>query len=249
VQRAERELAAALASHGARVKVVRIPSGEPDATENAGKMGVDDFLKAKGREEFQKLLDAAEMPKPPEPGEFLEAASEMDPAIEAEHFLATFKVTGLPALRYWAEAWHQWSGGRYIEARPAEVRAAVVNHLNKRYMGVHARHVSDLLEQLRAKAILPGNVEPPAWLESPPGNWPAGECLPTRNAVVHLPSLVEGTVRGQGGGDGRRKRTLRSIRGVVQGAGSRPRRDHAIVWSRPEGGRTSNPYIAATRRR
>lgn len=191
VQRAERELAAALTSHGAKVKIVRIPSGEPDAAGNAGKMGVDDFLNAKGREEFQKLLDLAEEPKPPEPGEFLDSAADMDPAIEAEHFLAARKVAGLPTLRYWMEAWHQWSDGRYIEARPAEVRATVVNHLNKRYLGVHARHVSDLLDQLRAKAILSGSIEPPAWLTPAPNRWLASECLPTRNAVVHLPSLVE----------------------------------------------------------
>jgi putative DNA primase/helicase len=191
VQRAERELAAALGAHGAKVKIVRIPMGEPDAEGTPTKTGVDDFLKAKGREEFQQLLDAAEEPKPPQPGEFLDAASEMDPAIEAEHFLATLKIAGVLKLRFWMETWYQWSDGRYGEARSAEVRAAVVNHLNKRYLGVHARHVSDLLEHLRAKAILPGNVEPPSWLESPPGNWPAAECLPTRNAVVHLPSLVE----------------------------------------------------------
>jgi len=74
----------------------------------------------------------------------------------------------------------------------SNVRASVVEHLNKRYLGVRSRHVSDLLEQIRAKAILRGVAEAPAWLELPPGNWPSSECLPTRNAIVHFPSLVEG---------------------------------------------------------
>ncbi|GEM_PF-1190753 len=68
VQHAERELAKALTAQGAVVKIVRLPQvrDAKDATgRNSGvggseKIGLDDFLVARGPEALRKLLDAAE---------------------------------------------------------------------------------------------------------------------------------------------------------------------------------------------
>jgi putative DNA primase/helicase len=188
VRRNERELAAVLQSHGAKVKIVRIPPGAGGA-----KMGVDDFLVVHGAAEFQRLLHNATDPEPPDAGELKGAANDADPAIEAEHILAACKLGKLPRLRFWRGSWWWWSGGCYREKPPEEVRAELVNRMNERWLGVKARIVSDVLDQLKAKAILPSSVEPPAWLNKPaPHGWPADECLATRDAIVHLPSLVAG---------------------------------------------------------
>lgn len=40
--------------------------------------------------------------------------------------------------------------------------------------------------------MLPSALEPPCWLGAAPNDWPADECLATKNAVVHLPSLTSG---------------------------------------------------------
>ncbi|MBA3484812.1 MAG: DUF3854 domain-containing protein, partial [Pirellulales bacterium] len=192
VGRNERELAAVLNTHGARVKIVRIPAGPPDADGKPAKMGVDDYLVAHGPAEFQKLLERAEDPTAPEAGEFMESAADMDPAIEAEHALATVKVGELSKLRFWRGSWYWWSIGRYAEKPPEEVRAEIVNQLNRRWLSLRSRHVSDLFEHLKAKSILPTAVEPPAWLGAPPNGWAADECLATKNSIVHLPSLIGG---------------------------------------------------------
>jgi len=185
VARNERELAAALKLHGAKVRIVRIPPAD-----DGGKLGLDDFLVAKGPAAFQKLLEAAEEPPAPEAGEFMESAADMDPAIEADHFVAAMTVDGLPRLRFWRGSFYLHSSGRYAEIPPEEVRAELVNKLNRRWLSVKSRHVSDVLDHLKAKTILAGSVEPPSWLSKAPNGWPAVECLATKNAVVHLPSLI-----------------------------------------------------------
>lgn len=187
VQQNERELAAILKGRGAKLKIVRIPP----ATDGA-KMGLDDFLVAHGAAEFAKLLKEATEPEPPDAGELKDNAAEADPAVEADYILATCTLGKLPRLRFWRGSWWWWANGRYGEKPSEEVRGQVVNAMNDRWTGVRSRIVSDVMEQLRAKAMLPGSIEAPAWLTKlVPYQWPADECLATQNAIVHLPSLVD----------------------------------------------------------
>jgi putative DNA primase/helicase len=56
---------------------------------------------------------------------------------------------------------------------------------------VGTRLIGDIAQALRSWTLLPEAIEPPAWLvESPP--FPATDILPTSNALVHLPSFVDG---------------------------------------------------------
>ncbi|BBO33647.1 phage/plasmid primase, P4 family [Lacipirellula parvula] len=186
VARNERELAATLKMQGAQVRIVRIPAGE-----GGKKVGLDDFLVAQGPDKFPELLENAAEPLPPAAGEFMESASDMDPAIEAAHILSTVKMGDLYRLRFWRGGWYWWANGRYGEKPPEEVRAEIVNLLNKKWLGVKSRNVSDVLEHVKAKSILPASVEPPSWLAAPPHGWASEECLATKNSVVHLPSLIQ----------------------------------------------------------
>lgn len=186
VARAERELAAVLAAHGAKVKIVRIPPASDGA-----KQGIDDFLLAHDAAAFQKLLERAADPEPPDAGELKASASDCDPAIEAEHILAACRLGELPRMMFWRGSWWWWSTGCWREKPNEEVRAEVVNRMNDRWLDVKGRHVSDVLEHLRAKSIVPASLEPPTWRGKAPHGWPADECLATKNAIVHLPSLVE----------------------------------------------------------
>ena len=178
-------LADTLAKRGAIVRIVRLPSG-PDGE----KVGLDDYLVAHGAAALRKLMDEASEPEMPEPESLMSEASEADPAKEAQSILETATLGGFPRLRFWRGSWWWWSRGKYIEKPPEEVRAEVTNHLSRDYYHVKARHVSDVMEHLRAKGILSSSIESPTWLNRSP--WLPVECLATRSAVIHLPSLVAG---------------------------------------------------------
>ena len=73
------------------------------------------------------------------------------------------------------------------------MRATVVKHLNHHYFKLRQSDTSNVLEQLRAASIVSSRMEPPVWFAAVPGSeWDTSELLVTRNAVVHLPSLVDG---------------------------------------------------------
>jgi putative DNA primase/helicase len=69
VRWAEWHLAEALARNGATVKVIRLPAGDlgPDGT--PAKIGLDDFLVARGPDAFRELMAKAEEPRRPEDAE------------------------------------------------------------------------------------------------------------------------------------------------------------------------------------
>ena len=59
---------------------------------------------------------------------------------------------------------------------------------------VGTRLIGDIALAIRGETLLSGRIEPPAWLiDNPP--FPATDVLPTLNALVHLPSYVEGKPR------------------------------------------------------
>ncbi|HMO86970.1 MAG TPA: phage/plasmid primase, P4 family, partial [Lacipirellulaceae bacterium] len=71
-----------------------------------------------------------------------------------------------------------------------EVRGEVAKHISNNWSDVKSRYVSDVMEHVRAKAMLPSAIEQPAWLGDAPHGWAAEDCLATRDAIVHLPSLA-----------------------------------------------------------
>ncbi len=190
-QQAESRLAKQLVDRGAAVRCVRLPVGPPDADGHPKKMGLDDFLVAHGAAELRKLLDSAIEPALVEGAKGKELALALDPASEAEAMLAADVADGLPRLRYWRTTWLRWNGSQYVEVAPAEIRARMVRWLNRNYCKLTQRITGDVVDQLKAQSVLWGNVDPPAWIGDE--LWPANEVLATKNALVHLPSLVSGT--------------------------------------------------------
>jgi putative DNA primase/helicase len=51
--------------------------------------------------------------------------------------------------------------------------------------------VANVKLALQSMAILPGDADPPFWIDGD-GPFPAGEMLPMRNALVHLPGVITG---------------------------------------------------------
>jgi putative DNA primase/helicase len=187
VQAAEELLADTLGKRGAKVKVVRLPVGP-----GGSKMGLDDYLVAHGSAAFNKRLAEAVDADKPSPDEVKIAAGEMDPAIEAEAILDSTKQDRAPRLWFWRGSFHWWRAGGYRELPDAEIRARIIQQLNRSYCRLSSGVVNNVIDQLRAQAILAFDIDPPAWLDEHPDGWEPREIMSTRSGLVHLPSLVGG---------------------------------------------------------
>jgi len=192
IQGAETRLAALLANKGAKVLVARLPNGPPSEDGKPTKMGLDDYLVARGAVELRKLLAAAEEPAKPDALSIRRKASDADPATVAERILKAETVDELPRLRFWKGSFWFWKAGGYRARSNAEVRAGVVRNMNASYKGVTGTVVSNVIEQLRAQAMLSYEIEPPAWIGKPPRHWKPSDILATETGLVDLPTLVAG---------------------------------------------------------
>lgn len=190
VRDGEGRFAKHLIDRGATIRIVRLPAGT-GADGKPCKMGLDDFLVAHGAGALRKLLAEAQPAEPVQGPQGKEMAAQLDAAAEASAMLVADAVGDLPRLRFWRSTWLRWNGASYEEVRPAEVRARVIRSLNTNYSHLSQRITGDVMDQLKAQAVLWGSVEPPAWIDEP-APWPADEVLATRNALVHLASLVRG---------------------------------------------------------
>jgi hypothetical protein len=128
VRTAESLLAAVLASHGAAVKIVRLPPGQDGA-----KVGLDDFLVQHGIDAFWKLVSAATEAAPVEPELLKMPAARLLPEQEASRFLQSITIDNRPRLAYWKETWWHWTRGRYAEMPDSEVKARLIESLSEKF--------------------------------------------------------------------------------------------------------------------
>jgi len=209
---AEWHLAETLCRHGAIVKVVRLPQGDPVPDGTLAKVGLDDFLVAHGPDAFRELIAAAVDPTPPEKGLTPNEAPD-DPHRLARLFIkdSCQHSDGL-TLRYWREEWHRWDGSVYRILPDKELRAkltasakAEMDRLNLIAQKIAAakndplptvrkvtgRLIADVGHALGSLTVLPSRLEVPSWIDRE-GPLPALEMLGCRNGLIHLPSLVAG---------------------------------------------------------
>jgi putative DNA primase/helicase len=184
VRRAEWHLAEVLARHGAAVKVVRLPAGDPGLDSAPAKVGLDDFLVAHGPAAFRELLAAATDPEPPVAVAPIEAAD--DPHRLARLFIAERcrHADGL-TLRFWREEWQRWDGSAYRVLPDGELGAELTASVKREMDRVNllaqklaaakgekpppARKVTRGLTgnvqlALASLTVLPGIVNQPTWL-------------------------------------------------------------------------------------
>jgi putative DNA primase/helicase len=136
-----------------------------------------------------------------------------DPHRLARTFLDRARHPDGLTLRSWREEWHRWDGAAYRVAPAPEIRGELTGAIKaefdrinlkalRAYHGkgpvptvrpVTTKVVGNVLQALTDLALLRTCECPaaPAWLRDDPP-WPADEILPTRNALVHLPSLAAG---------------------------------------------------------
>jgi P4 family phage/plasmid primase-like protien len=142
-----------------------------------------------------------------------------DPHRLGRLFLKSREIDGKPTVVYHRGEFHVWEGSAYRPLPDHEVNASVVSLVKREFdrlnpldvkawekrgckdrkgmecpppvvRKVGTRLTGDIAQALRGETLLPGTVDPPAWLiDNPP--FPASDVLPTANALVHLPSFVE----------------------------------------------------------
>jgi putative DNA primase/helicase len=212
VRLAEWHLAEVLARHGATVKIVRLPPGDPGADGTPAKVGLDDFLVAHGPDAFRRLLAEATDPEPPPKGLTPLEAPDDPHRLARLYIRERCQHAEALTLRSWREEWHRWDGSAYRVLPDKELRAeltasakAEMDRVNiiaqklaeakgenlpivRKVTGQLAGNVAHALASL---TMLPGHTEAPAWLAGKEP-FPAGEMLACRNGLVHLPSLVGG---------------------------------------------------------
>ena len=72
----------------------------------------------------------------------------------------------------------------------------IIGHLNRNFFKVSRTAVVNVLEQLRAQAFLPNRNKAPVWLNPIDGDlhkkWDTNDLLVTKNAIIHLPTMLDG---------------------------------------------------------
>lgn len=177
-----------LKDRGARVKFVKLPDGPEGA-----KVGVDDFIVAKGadaKRELRKLLDNAEEAPEVDPELVMKSAEHADPAKEAAAILASSKVDGKLRTRSYRGEVIYWTAGAYQPKPQSDVEAQVTTELNRHLYGVKRSHVGNIIAQMKAQSIIYSSVTPPAWIGEGERKFNAEEIIVCRNGVVSLPAFT-----------------------------------------------------------
>jgi putative DNA primase/helicase len=141
---------------------------------------------------LEKSGEAKRERKRKEPLDGKKTADQIEPATFAAEFLAERASDGLTHLPFWRGSFRQWHDGRYLELEPSEAQAELVRSINRAHCFLTTNIIGNIMAQVKAQAALPSRIEPPAWLEPAPVDWPASEVLATRRELVHIPSLIGG---------------------------------------------------------
>jgi putative DNA primase/helicase len=202
---------------------------QPKTEAKSSKVGLDDFLVARGAAALRLLLAEAQDPvRPPPDAPKLPNEADNDPYQLARIFLWGYardllrESNTMPPecikLRYYCGEWYVWTGTQYRRVPAKEIRALVTAAVKQEFdrlnleaqimhrqpakddekekgppeaLKVRTGIVNDVMQALTGITLLPGEMEPPAWI-SGSGPFPAGELLAASNTLVHLPSLVAG---------------------------------------------------------
>lgn len=116
-------------------------------------------------------------------------ASEADPREEAETVLAEHSHESVPKIVFWNGSFLYWASGQFNHIPASEARAIVVRSLNKRYKKVGTSIVNNVMEHLRAEAMLSSRIQPPTWIGQQ-NTWSPFDVVTTQNQIVHLPSFI-----------------------------------------------------------
>lgn len=184
VQRAESRLAATLKARGAIVRVVRLSAGP-----NGEKTGLDDFLVREDRVALRKLLDSAEEPTVEE-DDSKEPANALDPMDTARDFITCYATKGEErTLQNWRSEFWAWHQNAYRRMPDGDISARVTKYIDTIATHVTTKVVANVLNGVRAEAIVGAHLEQPCWLGPDPG---PPSCVAMENGILDVTKAIAG---------------------------------------------------------
>jgi P4 family phage/plasmid primase-like protien len=208
VRGAEWHLAETLIRHGATVRIVRLPAGDPGPDGTPAKVGLDDFLVAHGPDAFRKLLAAAEEPKPPEKGLTPNEAAD-DPHRLARLFISQrCNHADGPTLHRYREEWCRWDGSAYRILPEEELRAELLQSVKAEFDRINliaqklAKEeggsppkvqkitkglIANVAQALESLTVVPGTTEAPSWWDGQ--KWIGRNFIALSNGLLDLDAL------------------------------------------------------------
>jgi putative DNA primase/helicase len=138
-----------------------------------------------------------------------------DPHLLAREYRGKFARDGQETFYYHREEYHRWDGHAYRVVKDKDVKSELTTSVKAAFDRHNIRELAawqtkgskdnpptapkvttsvlgNALQALAGMALLPWNIESPAWLFEEKEGWSAGNVLACRNALLHLPSLVAG---------------------------------------------------------
>ncbi len=160
-----------------RIRVVAEPPDAPDPAE------IDRLAKATlEKENEESSVDQDECVK--------REPKYLDPAKEASFLMIEHRLGEFHKLLFWNGGFWYWVKGKFSSIPNSEARVLIVKSLNTRFTMVGTKEVSNVMEQVRAEALLSCQVQPPSWLIE--NEWKPEDLISTENLIIQLPSFVKG---------------------------------------------------------
>jgi putative DNA primase/helicase len=108
----------------------------------------------------------------------------------ARRFLVVRHRLGrIPTLRWWRGEWRKWVGTHYAETEEDALRAEVYEFLSQANGGKFdpgPKHVNAAIDAIKARILLPSEVEVGTWLGDEPAPWGNELVICCKNGVVQL---------------------------------------------------------------
>lgn len=119
-------------------------------------------------------------------------AGKLDPMEAARDFIAkrgTDSTSGQLTLRYWRDEFHLWTGRRYAPLPDPDLKARVVSHVDETCDKITRSVISNIIECMKAAALVDWDPGQPRWLGDPPHQRPY---IAVDNGLLNLEGAIAG---------------------------------------------------------
>ncbi|MBA3315133.1 MAG: DUF3854 domain-containing protein [Planctomycetaceae bacterium] len=186
VRQAEARTAAILRRRGATVKVLRLPDGP-----QGEKVGLDDYLATHTDGDFHQLINAAEDPDDEPTVQAREPAKDCDSMYHARRILDDARdAKGVLRMRFHRGAFYVHNGKKYVEWSDDDVRAAIVQYLDRYFHGLKTSTTSNVLECVKSESNVLDSLDRPVWLGRAKRSQPTTSRRTTAYSTSTRPSIV-----------------------------------------------------------